>query len=510
MSHPLTEAIDQEAIKLVRRHELHAKWVHDENVRRARRTTTAVTQLEVRRPGYWTAAPGFDPYLVRSRADRISHSIRSAARDHTYSPHNPVAYEVPKADGSVRRVSVFQVADNALSRLTFQSLLAKNRAKLSSRSYAYRSDVTAHDALQYLQSELSSGDRMFIAEYDFSKYFDGIGHDYIRRVLSDERYLLTKAEMRIVEAFMCAPLPAPTGAYGERGGQARNRGLPQGTSISLFLANLAATPLDRALERLGVGFVRYADDTMIWSRDYGALCRGVDELHKAASAIGSEVNLEKSPGVRLLVAAGAAAEIKSTTYTEFIGYRISAANLEMKAQTMQKAKARIRELLYFNLLDSALKGVVNPQRIAGGVDRDYVVFIWQLRRFLYGDLSERDLRRFQSRGVPMRRFKGLMSFYPLIDDTQDLLELDRWLARETWLTLRKRSALLRSSGMETLPPPHDLRLQELIRYQGLSGTTGERVDLQLPSFRRIANVIRRAAREHGPNRVGNSLRLYDY
>jgi hypothetical protein len=430
-------------------------------------------------------------------------------RSHSYSPHNPVEYRVPKGDGDERSVSVFQVADNAVSRLTFQSLLAKNRAKLSSRSYAYRADLTAHDALQYLQSELTKGERMFIAEYDFSKYFDRIDHDHVRRILEDERYLLTKSEKRVVEEFMCAPLPVSSD-YRQSGGAKRERGIPQGTSISLFLANLAATPLDKALERLGVGFVRYADDTIIWSRDYGTLCRAVDELYQAADTIGSGVNLAKSPGVRLLVSEGAAAEFSSTNAMDFVGYRVSMTRLEMKPKTVEKAKNRVRELLYFNLLESAFDGTVEPARLGGGVDRDYVVFIWQLRRFLYGDLSERDLRRFQSRGVPMRRFKGFMSYYPLIDDAEQLVDLDRWLARETWLTMRKRSALIRASGVVTLPPPLDLPMQELIHYQGLSQTTGEVVDLQLPSFRRIANVIRKAAVLHGPNTVGQSARRYDY
>lgn len=509
MSNALTEVILQDAEKLIRRHELHAQWVHDESRRRARRTTMPAPPLQVLRPGYWTLARGFDPYLVRSRVDGIAHSIRAALRNHTYAPHNPAAYGVPKADGSERIVSVFQVADNAVSRLTFQSVLSKNRAKLSSRSYAYRADLTAHDALQYIQSELAEGERMFIAEYDFSKFFERIDHEHVRRILADEKYLLTKSEMRIVEAFMTAPLPVTSG-YKEDGGAPRERGLPQGTSISLFLANLAATPLDRALERLGVGFVRYADDTIIWSRDYGTLCRAVDELHKAAAAIGSDVNLNKSPGVRLLVSDGAAAEIKSTSYTDFVGYRVSTDHLEMKGLTVQRAKDRIRELLYFNLLESAYQGTVAPSRLSGTVDSDYVVFIWQLRRYLYGDLSERDLRRYQSRGVPMRRFKGLMSYYPLIDDTEQLVDLDRWLARETWLTMRRRSQLLRASGSSVLPPPHDLPLQELIRFRGHSSRTGDPIDLQLPSFRRIANIIRAAAVLHGPNRVGQSSRPYDY
>jgi len=43
------------------------------------------------------------------------------------------------------------------------------------------------------------------------------------------------------------------------GSPRRERGIPQGTSISLFLANVAPWDLDRSLERLGVSFVRYAD-----------------------------------------------------------------------------------------------------------------------------------------------------------------------------------------------------------------------------------------------------------
>ena len=509
VSNRLTEAIHEEAVKHIRRHEHHAKWVHEENRRRSRRSTAPVASLVIRRPEYWKFAAGFDPYLVRSRADRIGHAMRRALRSASYSPHNPTDYGVPKGDGTERMVAVFQLADNAVSRLTFRSLLSKNRAKLSSRSYAYRSDLTAHDALQYLLSELAEGERMFIAEYDFSRYFENIDHEHIRRTLKDDRYLLTASERRVTEAFLQAPLPT-IGRYSESGGALRDRGLPQGTSISLFLANLAAAPLDRALERLGVGFVRYADDTLIWSRDYGTLCRAVDELHNAATAIGSDVNLAKSQGIRLLVGEGARAEIVSTTFTEFVGYRISMKRLDMKDQTVRRAQERIRELLYFNLLQTAMGGTVATSRLDGEVDRDYVVFVSQLRRYLYGDLNEADLRRFQARGIPMRRFKGLMSYYPLIDDSDQLARLDRWLLRETWLTLRKRSALLRAGGVLALPQPHDLALPDLVRFQSRSTKTGEPIDLQLPSFRRIANIMRSAALIHGPNRIGQTRRLYEY
>ncbi len=254
MNH-LERVVRDEAEKLIRRQELHARWVTDENVRRARRVVAAPPVLRLRRPRYWKWAPGFDPYIVRARASSIAHSITASIRKGEYAPRTPAGYVVPKSDGGERVVSVFQVADNAVSSITFRSLMEKNKGKFSGRSYAYRSDLTAHDALQYLQTEFGRSRRLFVAEYDFSNYFESIDQDYIWRTLHDGKFLITPSERQIVSAFLVAPLPATAG-YAERAGVSRDRGVPQGTSISLFLANLAAAPLDHALERHGVGFVR--------------------------------------------------------------------------------------------------------------------------------------------------------------------------------------------------------------------------------------------------------------
>jgi hypothetical protein len=63
----LRSAIDDEARKLIRRFENYARQLADESERRARRTTRTVTRLALRRPPYWSLAPGFDPYFVRAR-----------------------------------------------------------------------------------------------------------------------------------------------------------------------------------------------------------------------------------------------------------------------------------------------------------------------------------------------------------------------------------------------------------------------------------------------------------
>jgi RNA-directed DNA polymerase len=503
-----TKVIDSEALKLVRRFEEYARSQADEERRRQRRTTCSVEPLICRRPAYWKLADGFNPYVTRARAERIGHSVQQAIRERRYTPRNAVLYAVPKVGGGVRNVSVFQVADNAVSRRVFETLMRKNRPRMSSRAYAYRDDISVHDAIFYVAAEFKSSRRVFVAEYDFSKYFDNISHEYLWRIVHDNAFLLTLAEESVINAFLRTPALEHT-SYSERGGEPRTKGVPQGTSISLFLANVAAWELDQALERLGVSFVRYADDTLIWSTDYTQLCRAVDALYNMSERIGAPLNFEKSGGIRLLAGDGVPAEIKATPYVDLLGHRLTAQRVSIKPALVEKLRKRINELLYFNLIREPARGAQNPERLAGGLDRDYATLIWQLRRYLYGDISERGLRKMEARGTVRRRFRGFMSFFPLVDDPELLARLDGWLVSQTFLALQKRYRLLNTSGFTNLSTPYLIPGGQLSSLVGVSGTTGEKVDLRLPSFIRIARVIRRAVRRYGPTSVAQGLH-YEY
>jgi RNA-directed DNA polymerase len=229
----LADRIRAEAEKLIRRHERYARDLADEFKRRNRRTGGNL-QPTVLRPDYWLSAPGFDPYVARARANRTAYSIRASLRGHAYESRNAVCYEVPKADGTTRSVSVFQVADSAVSRMIFQNLLQKNKQRMSAYSFAYRSDLTVHDAIQHVAADIRDKPRVFVAEYDFSKYFDSIQHDHIWRILGEQRFLITEVEEQVLRAFLATPALAVL-EYQEIGGERRSRGVPQGTSVSFFL-----------------------------------------------------------------------------------------------------------------------------------------------------------------------------------------------------------------------------------------------------------------------------------
>jgi len=498
----LHEAIREEAQKLIRRHERYAKDLHDEFLRRNRRAGTNNVK-QVLRPSYWEVDPGFNPYIVRSRFERIAYSVKRSLRARQYHPRAAIGYTVAKGDGTNRTVSVFQIADAAVSKLVFKSLLQKNRARLSSYSFAYRSDLTVHDAIRYIAAEMRGKDRVFVAEYDFRTYFDSVNHDHVWRILREQGFLMTDVEQRVIHEFLTTPTVLESD-YKRPNAKRREQGLPQGTSLSLFLANVAAWPLDRSLERLGVGFARYADDTLIWSSDYGSLCRAVEALAETGRAIGASVNFAKSHGISILSPELAPVEFKAKKAVEFVGYSFSSNAIAIRDSALRRIKARIAGLVYQNLLEQPKRGNFVPSRFAPPVDRDYVVMIYQLRRYLYGNLSERKLRMQLNRVVPRVHYKGVMAFYPLVDAPGFLEALDGWLVHLVWTTQRRRGVLLRAAGYQNLPDPFGLSKDKMINFRGYT-SQGEKLDLRLPSFARMAKLLTRAARTHGANAIGHTL-----
>lgn len=486
----LEKELENESGKLITRFERYAARLYEDNERRARRSSVSQSQLKPIRPDYWRKAPGFDPYLVRSRANSIAHSVGRKLRSHDYDPFPPTTYAVPKDDGTkVRHVSVFQIADATVSLMLYRGLLVKNVPKLSQRAYAYRADRTGFDAIMHLQDEFRGKQRLYVAEYDFSQFFDNINHDYIRRTLKDGGYLMTGLEQVLIEKFLtCRQSAGST--------ERRDIGLAQGTSVSLFLANVAATPIDRQLEDIGVGFARYADDTILFDTNYGKISAAVEALHNLSVVMGVDINQKKSKGIRLLTREpDAAAEFESTSFVDYLGHRISPKAIAFKSAVLGEVKTHVSGLIYDNLLREPIRGTQNPLRLTT-TDRDYATLVWQLRRYFYGNLSEREVRRFARGSVPMRRFIGLMSFFPLLDDHAQLEEFDNWVTDQIWLAMRKRHRILGRAA--TGSAPNGLARSELRKFQTTSGSTGKSVDLRLPSLALMAQVVNQASRTYGP------------
>jgi RNA-directed DNA polymerase len=383
--------------------------------------------------------------------------------------------------------------------------MQKNARHFSASAYAYRGDLSIHDAILHIASDLKQRNRLYLAEFDFAKFFDSISHGHIMMMLEDRRFFVTLREKFIIEKFLQTPVLGAYEYIGPQKREVRDKGIPQGTSISLFLANLAAYPLDRRLERLGVGFARYADDTLIWSDSYAEISRSANALEEAAVEMGVSLNFLKSKGITLLSPADLPAELPAQSSVNFLGYKISQEYLSIRPESVQRIKRHISFLVYKNLLQEPKRGNFVSDRIMGDgqMDLDYPTLIYQLRRYLYGGLSEAMLRRFLFRQTPKVRFKGLMSFYPIVDDEPLLRELDGWMLATVVRAIKLRGAFWSAYFPGQLPTPHGKTPSQLLqlRYNPLSNRL---IDLRFPSFLRMSRLLRRAASTYGTTAIANA------
>jgi RNA-directed DNA polymerase len=497
-----------ECNKLIRKHQRYMRQLRIDDVRRGRRQTLP-NRAVLHRPSYWAIDPGFDPYKVRRQAASITRAVNLALRRRDYAPRPPVAHAIPKTGGGTRVVSIFQIVDSVVSKTAYSSLLSKNRAIISARSYAYRDDLSTHDAIQYIASEFRTKERIFVAEYDFSKYFDSIDHDHILGALEQHGFLVTSAEKSIIGAFLSTALQNENEYDRAAPSRTERSGIPQGTSISLFLANVAAWQVDRSLERIGVGFARYADDTLIWSRDYSQITEAVNVLKRESVRIGAELNPAKSHGVRLFTPPGEPAEIRSTDTISFVGYRFQRGHIGLNQAVIDRIHRRIQYLVWSNLIQALQQGTFKRSRVSPPIDRDYLVLLLQIRRYLYGNFSEARLRELERGAAKRIRFPGLLSYFPLVDDQEQLKEIDGWLASTLHLALKKRAKLLAVRGIAPAPFPHGLTKAQLVDAFGAT-SSGDRIDLRVPSVARFMSVLSKAATAFGANAVSRGTGAEEY
>lgn len=483
----IEKAIKEEATKLILRYEKYHNDLHLEWLRNTKRTGST-TVKKVLKPNYWSKDRKFDPFYCRANARAIAKSIAKSIKLGKYLPRSPHETDIPKPSGGTRKLRIYQVPDAAVSKLLYGRLLSKNKHRFSAFSYAYRDDRNVHFAIQDIFVDLARDSRTFVAEYDFSDFFGNIAHDYLLNELSEHGLLLSRQDKQLINVFL------------SKGG----KGIPQGTSISLFLANIACLRLDKDFERLGVKFARYADDTVICTPSYEAACRAVDALIKFAKYSGVPINLSKSSGINLLAPPNPQSEIRSKPSFDFLGYSISNQHLSIKEKSVIKIKKEISYLLYKNLIQplkvTALRSITIP---SGGKDEALLTAMMQVRRYICGGIYKSKLRDFADGNHGQLRFKGAMSFYPLVTNVDQLKKLDGWLVATIARALKLRASLLAKHGYNRQTSfPFSVSRDKIVELFDKTIIHGKPL-IEVPSFVLVQRAMQTGLREHGISYVMN-------
>lgn len=488
--------IREEAGKLIERYHEYHNRVHLESKRNEKRLGDSAPPKKIHIPDYWSSDKKYNPFYVKAKCKSIARSISKKIENKTYSPNNPYIKEVPKSDGGIRRVAIYQIPDAAISKLFFNRLLSKNKHRFSSFSYAYRNDRNVHFAIQDISVDLKRNERTFLAEFDFSDYFGSISHAFLREQFDENGFFISPEERFVINSFL----------------RERKVGIPQGTSISLFLANMVCWKFDQGLEREGVKFSRYADDTIVWSPEYSKICNSFGLINDFSRNAGVKINPTKSEGISLLTADGLPSEIVAKTSLNFLGYCLSVDKVSIKDQSVEKIKKQISYILYRNLIQPLKQKSLAGQSIpANDKDKNFLSAMCEIRRYMYGGLSNKQIKDYLSGRTKRIYFKGVMSFYPLVDDTDQLTCLDGWILSVTYRALKLRCKLLAGHNFNCAHNfPFNVSRQELLILCSKKTISGQNL-LEIPSFLLIHKALKKGLVESGIERIMNPDSLnYDY
>src|SRR5271167_2318317 len=275
-------------------------------------------------------SPGVDGMTVGGITDYLKQhwpAIREQLQSGTYQPQPVKRVEIPKPDGGgVRKLGIPTVLDRFIQQAVMQVLQKRWDRTFSDHSYGFRPGRSAHQAVEAAQQYIAAGYR-WVVDLDLEKFFDRVNHDKLMAKIAER--VGDKRLLKLIRAFLRAGVM--------EGGLVSpvDEGTPQGGPLSPLLSNIVLDEFDRELERRGLRFARYADDSNIYVRSRRAGERVMESLTRfIMSKLKLKVNQQKSAVAR-------------PWERKFLGFSFTSAGTPKRriaAKAVDRFKGRIREL----------------------------------------------------------------------------------------------------------------------------------------------------------------------
>ena len=276
-------------------------------------------------------AAGIDRMSVKDFEERkgeLMPIIRDKLIQGTYRFKPARRVEIPK-DGSSksRKLGIPVIMDRIVStsiQRVFEQIFEQ---EFTSSNYGFRRGRSQHQAIAYVKKKVEEGYN-WCASIDLRGFFDEIPRELIlkliRRKIADERIVTLVA--RALKAGVVV-----NGVF-----EKTTKGCPQGSPLSPMISNIVLNEMDQELERRGLTYCRWADDSVILLKSERAAQR-VSEgmINYLEGTLNLPVNREKSE----------VAKFKDIT---FLGIRISGRKIRISGKAIAKFKRRVKALTHRN------------------------------------------------------------------------------------------------------------------------------------------------------------------
>ena len=290
---------------------------------------------------------------LKENGEQIEEDIRKGE----YNPKAVRRVEIPKADGSKRKLGIPTVVDRVIQQAIAQQLSKIYEPIFSENSYGFRPNRSCHDAIMRAKEIMNNGYK-WVVDLDLEKFFDTVNQDLlisiIRRTVNEDKVV------SLIRKYLQAGVLV-NGVF-----EKTEKGTPQGGNISPILSNIMLNELDKELESRGLKFVRYADDCIIFTKSRKAAERVMENITKfIEKKLRLKVNRKKSKVDRPW-------RIK---YLGFSFYQTKGkVEIRIHQKSIKKFKEKIREITSrsnamsmetrFQKLRQVIRGWVNYFKIA--------------------------------------------------------------------------------------------------------------------------------------------------